>query len=115
MGDRLTMIRVGPRLKGKIAKRVEREQRSMNDVVVSILAEHYGEEFTPVGRTVKKPVGPTPELQLKMPGPLFAAITFDADAHGDSIRNRIVWVLSEHFKVPYEATARWPERAATRT
>lgn len=105
------MIRVPPHLKRKIAQAVKRAQRSMNDVVVAILAERYEAEFTPVGRTVTKPVGDSTNVLLELPVGLYEAIRFEADTNEDSMRNRIVKQLSEHFSVPFEATARWPKPA----
>lgn len=106
--SKLLVRNIPQRLKGKIARAVRDSGRSMNDVLVEILAAKYGVEFTPSGRKAgSREVGASGTIMLYMPSELRDAIDLDAQASGESVRNTVAKVLSERFGVPYTATGRW--------
>lgn len=104
---------VPPRLKGKIAKRVETRESSLNDVVVAILADHFGLDFEPTGRRSPGKLSPYHRILLDVPPAIKRAVEHRATADGDSQRNVVVRILSDEFKVPFEATSRWPRGRRT--
>lgn len=106
--SKLLVRGVAPRLKGKIARRVRDSDRAMNDVLVQMLAEHYGLPFEDSGRRAgERAVGASPTIMLYLPADLREAIDTDAQASGDSARNVVVKIISETLDVPFKATGRW--------
>lgn len=112
---------VPARLKGKIARRVEKEKSTLNDVVVSVLAAHFQIDFEPSGRRSPRArsgeteprLGPYPNIVLEVPVELKRRIDVEAATSGDSIRNVVVAILADEFGEPFEPTGRWLGRAAT--
>lgn len=104
------MLRISPRLKEKIAAKVAKTGTGMNDLLAEILADHYSVDFAASGNAAR-PVGASTKIVLGLPGELQALIRADAEQSGESMRNVAVKILSSHFRVKYEPTARWPEPA----
>lgn len=106
--SKLLVRNVPPRLKGKIVRRVRDEDRNMNDVLVQILADKYGLPYTPSGRKAgNREVGASATIMLNLPPEIRAAIDFDAQTSGDTVRNTAVRVISEALGVPFKETGRW--------
>lgn len=104
---------ITPRLKGKIARRVEDEGTNMNDVLVSILAEVYQVEFVPTGvRRLR--VGKSDQALLEVPEELKRLIAVEAANTGETIRNLVVRLISESFGEPFKATGRWVRKPRVR-
>lgn len=109
---KLGPYRIPPRLKGKIARRVEREKSNMNDVVAGILAAHYRVEFTPSGKATRG-ISPFEQILLDVPPALRRAVLAEAAAQGDSQRNVVVRILSEALGLQFQPTGRWANRRRT--
>lgn len=106
---KLLIRSVPPRLKGKIARRASDEKRSMNDVLLAVLHEHYGLDpyLSSDGRS--KGVGASPNILLyNVSAELRAAI--DLAAGSGSARNEVVRVLSVKFGTPFKPVGRWANR-----
>jgi myo-inositol-1-phosphate synthase len=85
-----------PRVKRRVAAEVSRRRRTMNDVVVGALAEHYGVGFRPSGRKGTSP-GPTGVVVLRMPAELKRAIRDDAARRERPMNDVILETLSQRL------------------
>jgi hypothetical protein len=100
------------RLKGKIARRVHRDESNLNDVCVQILADHFHVPFEPSGRKSSGEIGPYPHIVLDVPLDLKRRIDAEAAHRDDSIRNVVVEILASEFGEQFQPTGRWPARRA---
>jgi hypothetical protein len=98
---------IPPRLKGKIAKRVADRKSSLNDVLVGILADHFGVAFSPSGRTAAAEINEHPNPVLRVPVELKRRIDVEAATRGESIRNVVVEIFADAFDEPFVPTGRW--------
>lgn len=99
-----------PRLKGKIARRVETKNTNLNDLVVGLLAERAGLTFEPTGRKSPGPLSPYQRILLDAPPELARWVRTRADEAGESQRDVVVRILSEELGVPFQPGGRWPTR-----
>lgn len=114
---------VPPRLKGKIARRAEREKSSLNDVVVSVLAAAFAVEFQPSGNRSPRlrageaasRVGPYPNMVLRVPAELKRRIDYEAIETDETVRNVVVRILADEFGETFVPTGRWIDRESAAT
>lgn len=106
------LIRVWPRLKGKIARHVERRERNMNDVLVQMLAEHYGIPYEETGRKSGAKIGATPRIMLYLPADLRDAIDLDAEASNETARDVVVRIICGKLGEEFKPGGRWGGRAS---
>lgn len=102
----LMLSNIPPRLKGKIARRADKDNSNMNDVLGAILADSYGLPFTPTGSRRVKP-GASARVLLELPDDLKAAIKAQAQDEDDTLRNVAMRIICSAFGVKFEPTGRW--------
>lgn len=107
--DTLMLRNIPPRMKGKIARRVERAGTNMNDVLVGILADRFEVDFTPSG-VRRLSVGTSAQALLTMPARLKLLIDDTARERRDTMNNVVLEILCDEFAIPFRPTGRWPKR-----
>jgi hypothetical protein len=83
----------------------------MNDLLVSILARHFGVEFEPTGRRSAH-VGRSADLVLRMPEELRTKIKVAAARGRSSSRDVVVAILSTRFGTRFAPAPRSRPRRA---
>lgn len=96
-------------IKGALVEAAEQKNASLNDVAVSILAEHFKVKFEPTGRPYR---GTTKEsgvvILRRVPARLDQKIEAEKSrrTRGKTKESVIVSILAEHFKIaPVPAAA----------
>lgn len=109
--DKLMLRGIPPRLKGKIARRVESEGSNMNDVLVSILARAYGLPFEPSGvkRSSIRREKPSDRALLEMPAELKRLISVEAATNRETMSNIAMQIIATDFDEPFRPGGRWPK------
>ncbi len=87
-------------VKRALAREVGRRGGTMNDVAVSILAEHFGVGFEPSGRRGGARPGASGAVLLRIPRELKAELRREADRSASSINAIVISVLSERLAGP---------------
>lgn len=107
--DTLMLRNIPPRMKGKIARRVETAGTNMNDVLVGILADKFGVDFQPTG-VRRLSIGASSQALLTMPARLKLLIDEAARERRDSMQNVVLEILSAEFGIPFRPTGRWAKK-----
>jgi len=93
---------VSPELKARIVQGTRESGQSQNDVVVGILAGHFGVPFESSGRVGASPPGNgSGQLVLRIPRELRLKIRLTADVQGVSMKRVILQTLCGHYGVRY--------------
>ena len=105
---------IPPKLKAKIAARADRQGTSVNAVIVSLLAKHYGVEYEPSTRALARGRERTafPNIVLRMPVGLRDAIERDAVKRGETDSNTMKAIIAPSFGMKHVPTGRWRSRDA---
>lgn len=107
--DTLMIRNIPPRMKGKIARRVEKAGTNMNDVLVGILAGRFDVDFAPSG-VRRLSVGASSQALLTMPSQLKLLVDEAARERRDTMNNVVLEILCDEFAIPFRPTGRWPKR-----
>ena len=100
------LVRFPPRVKEAIVDEVERRQISMNDIVVSALAEHLGMSFQPSGRRpARPPSGGKQKVLLRMPPDLKFMLQVQALGRRSNLTDTIVRLMAEALGVDADIAA----------
>lgn len=101
---------VPTRLKRRIAQRARRDNCSVNDAIVAILAAAYGLEYEGSGFPYVGPISSSPNIVIRMPSAIRSALEADAAERGMADSDRIKQILAAELGEPFRPTARWAVR-----
>lgn len=96
-------IRLPLPVKAKLAMEVDKQQRSLNDLVREALGRHYNVKVQLSGRRSTAAVSPTkPVIVLRVPSELEEKVRCDAFARRSNLTHRVGEVLSTELGVAVE-------------
>jgi len=107
--DRLLNIRNVPKgVKAALIADAERQELSVSDVALCILAEHFGTECPATGNRSRSEPTLSDQLQLSIPHyhPLWASFWSAAREWKTTQSSSVIHVLSAHYQLPYELVRR---------
>lgn len=96
IGRASVLINMPPELKAAIATETRRRGTNMNDLVVGLIAQHYGVPFSPSGRR-SDPGFSQGKVILRMSGELKRRIQLDAFFSDSNMTDTIVRGLAQEF------------------
>ena len=107
--DRLLNIRNVPiGLKAALIADATRQELSVSDVALCILAEYFSTECPSTGNPSRSEPTLSDQLQLSIPldHPLWKAFWSAAREWRTTQSSSVIFVLSEHYQLPYELVRR---------
>lgn len=114
---RLRNVRgVPPAVKGALIADAARQESSVNDVALCILAEHFDTDCPEQGNQPRSEPTLGDQLQLRLPEnhKLWACFWAAARNMGTTESSAIVKVLSDHYEIPYKPVRRGRKPKALR-
>jgi hypothetical protein len=101
MSERVDLYLAGisPALNEAVGKEIARQKSNRNDVVGEILARRFGTDFARSGLT--RLPGMSSEWTLSVSRTLRRRLKQEAAERETNVRDLVVEVLSEHFRVPF--------------
>lgn len=114
---RLRNVRnVPPGLKAALIADATREERSVTDVALCILAEYFDTDCPEAGNLARTEATLSDQLQLRMPRyhSLWGAFWAAANEWHTTESSAIIKILSDHYQLPYELVRRGRKPKAAR-
>lgn len=95
-------------LKAALIADAEREERSVTDTALCILADYFGTECPEGGNQPRSEPTLSDQLQLRMPRyhPLWGALWAASKEWSTTESSVVVKVLSDHYQLPYQLVRR---------